>query len=79
MTIKTLADLQPDSRNANRGTQRGRGLVETSLQKYGAGRSVLVDRNGVLIAGNKTTEAAADFSPRLWYGPNHPGLPVHRL
>lgn len=57
--IKTLADLRPDERNANRGTPRGRGLVETSLQKYGAGRSVLVDRNGKVIAGNKTTDAAA--------------------
>ena len=57
-TITTLADLSQDDRNANAGTPRGRGLVETSLQKYGAGRSVLVDRNGKLIAGNKTAEAA---------------------
>jgi hypothetical protein len=56
--ITSLADLTPDSRNANRGTPRGRGMVETSLSKYGAGRSVLVDRNGQTIAGNKTVEAA---------------------
>lgn len=56
--IKNLSDLKPDTRNANKGTQRGGGLLESSLQNYGAGRSVLVDRNGNLIAGNKTTEAA---------------------
>lgn len=57
--IEHLSDLVPDDRNANKGTPRGRGLVETSLQKYGAGRSILVDRNGKVIAGNKTTDAAA--------------------
>lgn len=57
--IEHLSDLVPDDRNANKGTPRGRGLVETSLQKYGAGRSILVDRNGKVIAGNKTSEAAA--------------------
>lgn len=58
-SITQLSDLTPDDRNANAGTPRGRGLVETSLQKYGAGRSILVDRNGKVIAGNKTSEAAA--------------------
>jgi DNA modification methylase len=57
-TIKSLRDLTLDDRNANRGTERGRALVNTSLTKYGAGRSVLADRNGVLIAGNKTVEQA---------------------
>ncbi len=56
--ITNLADLQPDKRNANRGTARGRGMVETSLHKYGAGRSILVDKHGQIIAGNKTAEAA---------------------
>lgn len=59
--IKKLSDLNLDLRNANKGTQRGGGLLESSLQNYGAGRSVLVDRNGNLIAGNKTTEAAVSI------------------
>ena len=50
--------LTTDSMNANRGTVRGRGMVERSLQQYGAGRSILVDRNGVAIAGNTTLETA---------------------
>jgi hypothetical protein len=36
-------------------------MVRQSLQKLGAGRSVLIDKNGVLIAGNKTTEAAYEI------------------
>ena len=53
-----LADLTPDTRNANKGTPRGRKLVRESLQRYGAGRSILLDVNGAIIAGNKTVEAA---------------------
>jgi len=54
----SMDDLQPDSKNANKGSDRGRALVEASLQECGAGRSVLADRDGVVIAGNKTLEAA---------------------
>jgi len=50
--------LKFDDKNANRGTERGRELVRKSLQKYGAGRSILVDKNGKVIAGNKTLEQA---------------------
>lgn len=56
--IATLADLVPDAKNANKGTARGAGMLERSLRDYGAGRSVLVDRHGAVIAGNKTLEAA---------------------
>lgn len=58
-TIGGLADLTPDPHNANRGTERGAGMLEASLRAYGAGRSLLVDKHGVVIAGNKTLEAAA--------------------
>lgn len=56
-----LADLTPDSDNANLGTERGRAALEHSLRTYGAGRSVLADRDGRLIAGNKTIEVAAEL------------------
>lgn len=59
--VSTLADLTPDRSNANRGTERGRGMLEASLRQYGAGRSVLADKHGTLIAGNKTVEAAAEL------------------
>ena len=47
-----------DPANANKGTERGRTLVAASLQECGAGRSILADRDGTVIAGNKTLEAA---------------------
>lgn len=52
--LHALADLTPDPNNANKGTKRGDGLLEHSLQQLGAGRSIVVDRNGLVIAGNKT-------------------------
>lgn len=57
--IRKLADVVPDPRNANKGTKRGRKALAASISKYGAGRSILVDRRGVIIAGNKTAESAA--------------------
>lgn len=63
-SIKSIADLTPDNRNANQGTQRGRDLLEKSLRELGAGRSIVVDREGRTIAGNKTlTEWAAIANP----------------
>ena len=52
------SELRLDGRNANRGTARGREALARSLREYGAGRSVLVDREGRVIAGNKTVEQA---------------------
>ena len=60
--LTNLADIKPDISNANRGTQRGRGMVEASLRETGAGRSIVVDKNGQVIAGNKTLEAWADIA-----------------
>src|SRR5215471_21012580 len=56
--ILPLSSLSLDGRNANRGSDRGRKMLEDSLRKLGAGRSVLVDREGRVIAGNKTVETA---------------------
>ena len=57
-TKAKLSDLKPDRHNANRGTQHGRAYVEESIRQHGLGRSILVDREGNIIAGNKTHEAA---------------------
>jgi DNA modification methylase len=53
-----LANLLLDDNNANKGTKRGRELLAKSLARLGLGRSVVIDRNGRVIAGNKTVEAA---------------------
>jgi hypothetical protein len=57
--MKKLTDLTVDPHNANAGTDRGREMVGHSLKEYGAGRSVLADKNGVIIAGNQTVGQAA--------------------
>lgn len=57
--ITRLRDLTPDSKNCNKGTERGTGMLEQSLRTYGAGRSILIDKKGRVIAGNKTVEQAA--------------------
>ena len=56
--MRTLSDLTSDPRNANRGTPRGREALRHSLHAFGAGRAVLIDRHGVVIAGNKTVAEA---------------------
>jgi hypothetical protein len=56
--IAQISDLSFDDRNANRGTERGAAMIEHSLRTYGAGRSILLDKNGKIIAGNKTAENA---------------------
>jgi len=59
--IQGIEDLRPDPQNANLGTERGRGMLEDSLREFGAGRSVVADKQGTIIAGNKTLEVAADL------------------
>lgn len=46
-----VTDLTPDKRNANKGTERGLKALDHSLRQYGAGRSLLVDKHGRIIAG----------------------------
>lgn len=57
-------DFAYDDRNANKGTPRGRGMLERSISKLGAGRSLVADRNGKIVAGNKTREALAGAKMR---------------
>jgi 3'-phosphoadenosine 5'-phosphosulfate sulfotransferase (PAPS reductase)/FAD synthetase len=59
--IESIEDLRSDPANANKGTERGIRVLDDSLRKYGAGRSILADKHGVVIAGNKTLETAVDI------------------
>lgn len=58
--MSDISELKFDSKNFNKHTQRGMGLLEKSLQELGAGRSVLVDKDDNIIAGNGIVEAAAN-------------------
>lgn len=56
-----IESLVPDDKNFNKGTQYGDHLMDESLRKFGLGRSILIDKNNRIIAGNKTAEKAADI------------------
>jgi hypothetical protein len=58
---KKIRDLILDQNNANKGTEYGRSVLENSLRKFGAGRSILIDKKGRVIAGNKTAEIANEI------------------
>ena len=55
--MKKITDYQPLQRNPNKGNQRGTGILDQSVRELGAGRSILVDKNGVILAGNHAQEA----------------------
>jgi hypothetical protein len=49
-----------DPVNPNKGTKRGLDLLETSIERYGAGRSAVSTGDDVIIAGNKSAQVAAE-------------------
>ena len=53
-----IQELAQDRHNFNRGSEEGQQLMERSFKELGAGRSILLDRNGNIIAGNKSQKAA---------------------
>lgn len=57
---QTARDLTPHARNLNKGTARGQVQIEESIKRCGYGRSIVVDRENRIIAGNHVTEAAAE-------------------
>lgn len=59
--MSKIKDFQSDPQNVNRGTERGKDMVSSSLHRYGAGRSIVVDKNNIILAGNKTQQAALDI------------------
>ena len=56
VTRRKLSDYIPDPRNPNKGSIRGVAALEKSVDKFGAGRSGLVDKDGIIRAGNHTAE-----------------------
>mgnify|MGYP001030457640 CR=1 FL=1 len=56
-----ITDLVGDNLNFNKGTQYGDHLMDESLRQFGLGRSILIDKNNRIIAGNKTTEKSGEL------------------
>lgn len=58
--MSDISELKFDKKNFNKHTEYGMGLLEKSLTKFGAGRSILVDKDNNIIAGNGIVEAATN-------------------
>lgn len=61
MAKKKITDLHFDTKNFNTGTQQGNALLEKSIQKFGFREAATIDKNGVLIGGNKRTAKAGEL------------------
>jgi len=59
--IRTIADLTPDPQNPNVGTERGDYILETSIERTGINRGIVIDKNGLIVAGNKTAGKAGEL------------------
>ena len=58
---KKISDLVHDDKNMNKHNQYGMHLLDKSISTLGLGRSILVDKNNRIIAGNGVTETAASL------------------
>ncbi len=56
-----ISDLRFDDKNFNKHTEFGMSLIEKSLRKNGAGRSILIDKNNRIIGGNGVVENAGQI------------------
>lgn len=55
-----IKDLVPDPVNRRSHNPRNLGMVVDALQHVGAARSIVIDEDNVILAGNGVTEAAAE-------------------
>ena len=56
--MASINDLTSDHKNARRRTDRSTSLIAESLKRYGAARSIVIDEDGRILAGNGTVEGA---------------------
>ena len=56
--MTSIQDLKSDHKNARRRTERSASLIAESLKRYGAARSIVIDEDGRILAGNGTVEGA---------------------
>ena len=58
--MTSINSLVGDHKNARRRTDRSSQLIKESLQKYGAARSIVIDEDNRILAGNGTVQGAKD-------------------
>jgi len=56
--VTSINNLKSDHKNARRRTDRSASLIAESLKRYGAARSIVIDEDGRILAGNGTVEGA---------------------
>jgi hypothetical protein len=56
--MTSIQDLKSDQRNARKRTDRSASLIAESLKRFGAARSIVIDEDGRILAGNGTVEGA---------------------
>jgi DNA modification methylase len=56
--INHIGQLKPDPKNARKHNQRNIGQIVSSLQEVGAARSIVIDEDNIILAGNGVIEAA---------------------
>lgn len=59
--MTNISELKFDDKNFNKHTEYGMSLLEKSLRQNGAGRSILIDKDNNIIAGNGIIEAAGNI------------------
>jgi len=57
--MKHIRELTPDPQNARKHNPDNVGMIVDSLNEVGAARSIVIDEEGVILAGNATIEGAA--------------------
>lgn len=56
--MTSINNLKSDHKNARKRTDRSAALIAESLKRYGAARSIVIDEDGRILAGNGTVEGA---------------------
>jgi DNA modification methylase len=56
--VTSIKDFKSDHKNARKRTDRSASLIAESLKRYGAARSIVIDEDGRILAGNGTVEGA---------------------
>lgn len=56
--VKSISVLKQDPKNARKRTAQSKHLIQESLNRYGAARSIVIDETDRILAGNGTIEGA---------------------
>ena len=56
--MTSINNLKADHKNARKRTDRSADLIKESLERYGAARSIVIDEDNRILAGNGTVEGA---------------------